>query len=251
MSHQALKQYFQLYQIDGIADFFSKDCAIDAQHISAIIHSLTAPPPVTNVAPPVTNDPLHAIRLEIDQCKRCSNIAPYMKKIVYGTGSIDAKVFIIGNPPIPDESGGRGIPFTGSAFMKTYKDSPGDIPENRFNRLLSTINLTRDQAFITNITKCRPKDDDHLQMSQCLYFLQKQLDVVKPSVIIIFGFTAANIFFDQKQDITFYRKNTTLTFQDIPVFVTFNPADFNKNEDLARYTFEDLKLFNTHFGDLL
>jgi len=255
MPHSALLQYFQLYQSKGIAGFFTKDTPISYPHIDAIVATLHAPQPVPDA-------PLIAINKEIDLCRRCTNISPHKKRIVYGTGRIGDRCFIIGNPPTADESGGRGLPFTGTAFMKTFPNSPGQIPENRFDKMLGFMSLSRENCFITNISKCRPKDNDPTQLHNCLYFLKKQIDTVKPSIILILGFSVANIFFNNLADtingvptnqhnIAFYRQKTTLTYQDIPVYVTHNPFEFGKDEHLAKATMDDLNIFKQTFYNLL
>jgi len=244
MSHTALLQYFQLYQSKGIAGFFINDNPIGYQHIDAIVGSLLTEKPVSDA-------PLITINKEIDLCRRCTNISPYKRKIVYGTGRIGDKCFIIGNPPTADESGGRGLPFTGTAFLKTFPGNPTQLPENRFDRMLGFMRLSRENCFITNISKCRPQNNDHSQLHNCLYFLDKQIETVKPNVILVLSFSVANILFQNNHDIAFYRQNTTLTYHDLPVYVTHNPYEFNRDESLAKATLEDLNLFTRTFSYLL
>jgi len=244
MSQAALIQYFQLYQSKGIAGLFSKDIPIGYPHIDAITHSLLT-------SQPVLDEPLIAINKEMDACKRCSNISPHKRKIVYGTGRIGDKCFIIGNPPTADESGGRGLPFNGTAFLRIFQNSPGQIPENRFDKMLGYIGLSRENCFITNITKCRPQNSEPTQLQNCLYFLKKQIDIVKPSIILVLGFSAANILFQNDHNIAFYRQNTSLSYADIPVYVTHNPSEFNTDQLAAKATMEDLKLFMQTFASLL
>jgi len=240
MTGQALKQYFELFDVAGADVFLPHNFTMQDSHVASIASLYAYQPPIPHILTTTNN--------EIAECKRCTNIARYMKNRVCGTGEVGSSIFIIGNPPTADETG-RGLPFVGTAFMKIYKNSTEKKPENRFDKMLHAIGLSRGDCFITNITKCRPENQDLPQMSQCLHFLKKQIDAVKPSVLLVFGCLAANILFEKSEDIGFYRQNQTLTFQDVPVFVTYNPAEFNKDEGLAALTWEDLKMFRGSYGN--
>jgi len=239
MTSQALKQYFELFDVAGADVFLPHSFTLQDTHVASIASLYAYQPPIPHI--------LTTINIEITECKRCSNIAKYMKNRVCGTGEVGCNIFIIGNPPSADETG-RGLPFVGTAFMKIYKNSTEKKPENRFDKMLHAIGLSRNYCFITNITKCRPENQDLTQMRQCLHFLKKQIDAVKPSVLLVFGCQAANILLEKSEDISYYRQNQTHSFQEIPVFVTYNPTEFNKEERLAALTWEDLKVFKSNYG---
>jgi len=240
MNSHALKQYIELFHVAGADDFIPSGYTITDNDVEGIASIYAYEPPTPGI--------LSVINGEISQCSKCTNIAKYMMNVVCGIGDVGAPVFIIGNPPTPDESG-RGLPFVGTAFMK-LNNNPDKKPVNRFGKILQAINLTINDCFITNITKCRPETFDQAQMSQCLYFLNKQIEAVKPKVILIFGCAAANILYDKREKISYYRQNPDLTFMDIPVYVTHNPSEFNRDEGLAALAWEDLKLFMNNFGDI-
>jgi len=123
---------------------------------------------------------LESISEEIKNCKKCE-LFKKRNNTVPGKGNPKAKIMFIGEAPGKNEDL-QGIPFIGRA---------GDI----LSELLEEINLKREDIFITNIVKCRPpnnRDPTPEEIKTCAPFLEKQIQVIKPKVIITLGRFAMN-----------------------------------------------------------
>ncbi|MCS7118861.1 MAG: type-4 uracil-DNA glycosylase [Archaeoglobaceae archaeon] len=126
---------------------------------------------------------LERIREEILQCKKCE-LYRTKTKYVPGSGSDKAEIFFIGEAPGREEDA-RGEPFVGSAGKLLME-------------IISLLGLRREEVFISNVLKCRPpKNRDPLpeEIEVCGNYLLRQLEVIKPSIIICLGrFSASFIF---------------------------------------------------------
>ena len=112
---------------------------------------------------------------ESKNCQRCK-LYKGRTNVVFGKGSIDTRILFIGEGPGFNEDK-KGIPFCGKA---------GEI----LDLLLSSINLKRDDVYITNIVKCRPpnnRDPEDEEIKSCSYFLSKQIELIKPEIIVPLG----------------------------------------------------------------
>lgn len=119
--------------------------------------------------------PLTELNAEIERCKNC-DLARHRTKVVPGEGPENATLLFIGEAPgwYEDQS---GRPFVGSA---------GQFLEH----LLGLINLKRNQVFIANVIKCRPpenRDPMPGEIQACSKWLERQLEVLKPSVVVTLG----------------------------------------------------------------
>jgi len=184
-----------------------------------------------------TIDSLEKINEEIRICNRCplfnsrTNAAP-------GEGSEEPLVMIIGEGPGEDEDK-QGRPFTGKA---------GQL----LDKMLSSINLSRTtNTFITNIVKCRPLNNrDPLpdETAICAHFLERQILLIKPKIILVLGKVAAHALLKTIEPIGNMRgKFTELSVKGktFPLLVTYHPAALLRNEDFKRPAWEDLKLLKS------
>lgn len=119
---------------------------------------------------------LDQIKADIIKQNICPDLAKQAKQLVFGDGNIDADIVFIGEAPGKNEDE-QGIPFVGAAgkFL---------------NEMLATIDLERSDVYITNIVKYRPANNrDPLpdEKAAFLPFLQAQLDVIKPKLVITLG----------------------------------------------------------------
>jgi len=136
---------------------------------------------------------------EIKKCSKC-RLSSYRTNAVVGMGSLDAKVMFVGEGPGRNEDI-QGLPFVGAAgkFL---------------DELLSSINLKRDEIYITNIVKCRPpnnRDPKEDEVEMCLPFLRRQTKIIKPKIICTLGSPASKTLVDKSITISkshgkFYRK---------------------------------------------
>jgi len=114
----------------------------------------------------------------VNQCTAC-NLHKGRNKFVFGSGNPNADVMVVGEGPGAEEDK-QGLPFVGRAG-KLLTD------------ILKAINFERDDVFIANIVKCRPPDNRTPlpdEMETCLPYLKKQIEIIKPKVILCLGLTA-------------------------------------------------------------
>lgn len=120
------------------------------------------------------------IKEEINHCKKCSLWRTRINPVP-GEGSLEAKIMFIGEAPGANEDR-EGRPFCGSA---------GKI----LDYLLNLINIKRQEIFITNILKCRPpqnRDPQKEEIKECIPYLERQIDLIKPKIICTLGNYATN-----------------------------------------------------------
>ncbi len=123
----------------------------------------------------MSSDSLEKINEEVRVCKKCS-LFQTRNNSVPGYGNEHAKIMFIGEAPGRYEDL-QGLPFVGTA---------GKL----LNKLLSEINISRDDVFITNIVKCRPpnnRDPTKEEIEACHGYLDRQIDIIRPKIICTLG----------------------------------------------------------------
>ena len=173
---------------------------------------------------------LSALRDKIGDCKRCK-LCEARTNIVFGVGSPHAKLMFVGEGPGADEDA-QGEPFVGRAGKK-------------LNEMIRAIGLAREDVYIANIVKCRPpgnRDPEPDEVATCSPFLFRQIDSIKPRVIVALGSPATKTLLDTKAGITSLRGRFG-SFRGIPVMPTYHPAYLLRKytEENRRAVFEDLK----------
>ena len=176
-------------------------------------------------------DSLIKIADEINICRKC-RLCEKRKMCVPGSGSHNPFVMIIGEAPGRDEDL-SGIPFIGAAgkYLDTW---------------LNAINLDRNtNCFICNIVKCRPpgnRDPEKDEISICLPFLERQIELLKPSVILTLGRIAGRVI--TKQEVGIGRmRGRIYSYKGIPVIPTYHPSAVLRDKDrYRRPVWEDLKM---------
>lgn len=161
---------------------------------------------------------LDALKNHIGKCDMCPQLAAYRKNIVFGAGNPNADVMFIGEAPGRDEDI-QGMPFVG-----------------RSGRLLTDIiekgmKIKRDDVYIANILKCRPpnnRDPLPSEEQNCTPFLNKQLDIIQPKVIIALGKYAAQYLLNSTIPIGKLRGRFH-EYKNIPVMPTYHPAYLIRN----------------------
>lgn len=112
-------------------------------------------------------------------CRNC-NLCTTRNQVVFGVGRKDADIMFIGEGPGEQEDL-QGVPFVGAA---------GKLLDD----MLSIIDLNRTNCYIANIVKCRPpmnRDPSDQEQDACFGYLQQQIDLIKPSIIVCLGRIAA------------------------------------------------------------
>jgi len=160
------------------------------------------------------------------KCKLCSS----RTNTVPGEGPATAKLVVVGEGPgrTEDET---GRPFVGRA---------GEL----LTKILDAIQLPRDQVFICNVVKCRPPENrlpQYDEIAACMPFLYRQIELIKPKVILAMGGTAAQSLLNTKQSLGALR-NHVHRFRGIPLVVTYHPAALLRNPNWKRPTWDDVRI---------
>jgi len=197
------------------------------------VQSATAEP----VAKPVTagvrsfelNDWTHTLQA-IEVCENC-DLARTCTRKVPGKGFQQADLMIIGEAPGHDEDI-QGQPFVGRA---------GTL----LDKMLAAIGLGEDSVYITNILKCRPPGnrDPHVdEIQACAPFLQAQIRLVQPKVILSVGRISAQNLLQQHSPLGKLRlQQHVLPGSEIPLLVTYHPAYLLRTPSEKARSWQDLK----------
>jgi DNA polymerase len=178
---------------------------------------------------------LDAFAAEIRDCTKCKLLARTRKQIVFGTGNPNADIVVVGEAPGADEDE-QGKPFVGRAG-KLLTD------------ILNAINFTREEVYICNILKCRPPENRNPlpdEILNCEPYLFKQLEMVKPKLILAVGSFAAQTLLRTKEPLGRLRGKFHL-YNGIKMMVTYHPAALLRNPNWKRPTWEDVQLFRKEY----
>jgi DNA polymerase len=174
-------------------------------------------------------DSLDAIAKQVKNCTRCS-LYRTATNPVPGEGNPDADLVCVGEAPGAKEDE-TGRPFIGQAGQLLTK-------------ILAAIDLTREQVFICNVLKHRPPGNRNPlpeEVEACSPYLIRQLELIKPKVIVAFGTFAAQTLLNSKTSIGQLR-GLVHQYHGIPLIVTYHPAALLRNPAWKRPTWEDVKL---------
>ena len=174
---------------------------------------------------------LRAIREDIGDCTRCRLAKQGRKQIVFGVGNPRAELMFIGEAPGADEDQ-QGEPFVGRA---------GQL----LNAMLLAIGLPRETVFIANILKCRPpgnRDPRPEEVARCLPFLQAQIALLKPKIMLAVGRIAAQNLLATDAPLARLRgKLHRFGEAGTPLVITYHPAYLLRTPSDKRKAWEDLK----------
>jgi len=204
------------------------------------------PPPAAMVVPVAPANfegragALRVIQEEVRACRAC-DLAAKRTQTVFARGNPDARLCFIGEGPGADEDR-TGLPFVGVA---------GQL----LDRIIAAMRLTEDQVYIANIVKCRPPNNrvpNDEEMSACTPFLLRQLEVVKPEVIVALGKTAAGFLLQDKSSMTSLRGRWH-SWKGVPVMPTWHPSYVLRVRDDPKSTaraevWTDMKLVLERLG---
>ena len=171
---------------------------------------------------------LKELREYISDCQRCE-IAKNRLNLVFGLGNENAEIVFVGEAPGADEDK-QGEPFVGKAGQLLTK-------------IIKAMGFERSDVYITNILKCRPPENrDPLpqEVANCEPFLLKQLEIIKPKIIIALGKYASQTLLNTDIPITQLR-GKFYDFHSIPLMSTFHPSFLLRNPNKKREVWEDMK----------
>ena len=172
---------------------------------------------------------LKAIAGKVQECTRCPLYATATNGVP-GEGDPHAGLVCVGEAPGAKEDA-TGRPFVGQAGQLLTK-------------ILAAIDLTREQVFIVNVLKHRPPGNRNPlpeEVEACSPYLIRQLELIKPKVIVAFGTFAAQTLLDTKTPIGKLR-GLVHRYHGTPLIVTYHPAALLRNPAWKRPTWEDVKL---------
>jgi uracil-DNA glycosylase family 4 len=178
-----------------------------------------------NSSPMVT---LAEIQKELGDCKKCK-LHRARKTIVFGEGNEKARLMFIGEGPGYDEDV-QGRPFVGRAGQLLTK-------------IIQSINLLREEVYITNIVKCRPpqnRNPEQDEIQSCHPFLMKQIHAIQPKIICALGTFSAQTLLKTDTKITSLR-GKFYDLERIKVIPTYHPAFLLRNPERKREVWEDMK----------
>jgi uracil-DNA glycosylase family 4 len=210
--------------------------------------TVAEPAPVAEVAAAVGDGPVPAgragalkvIQEEVAVCRSCK-LAPTRTQTVFARGNPEARLMFIGEGPGADEDR-TGLPFVGVA---------GQL----LDKIIAAMKLSEEQVYIANIVKCRPPSNrvpEQEEMKACTPFLLRQIEVVKPDVIVALGKTAASYLLDSKGSMTSLRGRWH-SWNGVAVMPTWHPSYVLRVRDLPNSTaraevWTDMKLVLERLG---
>ncbi len=170
-------------------------------------------------------------------CVQCSHLAAARRNVVFGVGDIYSPVMFVGEAPGADEDV-KGEPFVGAAGQLLTK-------------IIKAMGLERETVYIANVLKCRPDTPGQSsgnrkptpeEMKTCLPFLQEQIRIIGPKVIVALGATAMEGLFGRSPVYITKARGQWLDFQGIAVMPTFHPSYVlrNQSNETKRQIWEDM-----------
>jgi uracil-DNA glycosylase family 4 len=170
-------------------------------------------------------------------CTKC-RLHQGRNKFVFGTGNPNADVLVIGEGPGAEEDK-QGLPFVGRA---------GKL----LTEMLKAIKFEREEVYIGNIVKCRPPENRtpmQDEMDTCLPYLRKQVELIKPKLILCLGLTAAKGLLKKRESLGQLRKSV-FEYEGAKVIVSYHPAALLRNPHWKKDSWEDLKKFRKMFEEV-
>ena len=179
--------------------------------------------------PGVQANTLEELRTAIGDCQRCKLCAG-RTHLVFGVGNPGARLMFVGEGPGRDEDL-QGEPFVGRAGQLLT-----DI-------ITKGIGIKREDVYICNVVKCRPPDNRNPEpdeVAACEPFLKKQIQLVRPEIIVALGKFAVQTLLRSNAPISKLRGNWH-TYEGIKLMPTFHPAYLLRNPADKKLVWEDIK----------
>jgi len=169
-----------------------------------------------------------ALEEAVRSCTQCA-LHSTRTQTVFGVGNRRAQWMFVGEAPGAEEDR-QGEPFVGAA---------GKL----LNAMLAALGLQREQVYIANVLKCRPpnnRDPQADEVEHCEPYLIRQIELIQPKLIVALGRHAAHSLL--KTDLALARlRGQPLSYQNIPLVVTYHPAYLLRTPSDKRKAWEDLR----------
>lgn len=171
---------------------------------------------------------LESLAKEVSSCVTC-RLCKTRKQTVFADGSPGARIMFVGEAPGADEDA-QGVPFVGRAgqlLTRMIEDGMG---------------LPRSSVYIANVLKCRPPENRNPEpdeIAACRGYLERQIDLVKPEVLVALGRFAAHFLLETEEGITRLRGKWG-SYRGIPVMPTLHPSYLLRQPAQKKEAWEDL-----------
>ncbi len=175
------------------------------------------------------NEALERLSQRVSKCKRCP-LHKTRTNVVFGDGNPFTGFVIVGEAPGAEEDK-KGLPFVGRAGKK-------------LNEIMTRAGIRREGVYIMNTIKCRPpqnRDPEENELKMCYPYLEKQIDIIKPRVIVALGRFASYILTGKKISVI-RERGLIYEYKKIPVVITLHPSRVLKNEKEEEFLLNDLIL---------
>ncbi len=241
MSNEQLKAHLEFFEelgVDGVrtdGSWRTREQSTRGEPSEPSEHlEPSAPRPSEPLAPPEPPEPgklltLTSIREDLGDCTRCKLAGLGRNQIVFGVGNPNADLMFVGEAPGADEDI-QGEPFVGRAGQLLTK-------------IIEAIGLRREDVYIANVIKCRPpgnRNPEPDEVEQCEPFLFRQIDMIKPKVIVALGKFAAQCLLRTTEPITKIR-GREFKYRDAILMPTYHPAYLLRTPSAKRDVWEDMK----------
>ena len=156
-------------------------------------------------------------------CQKCK-LAETRTNVVIGVGNKNSDILFIGEGPGEQEDL-KGEPFVGAA---------GKL----LDKMLSAINLDRNEIYIANIVKCRPpfnRDPEKSEQAACINFLRHQFLLIRPKIIVCLGRKSRGIWYNRK---------------NCDIIATYHPSALLRDENKKRPAWEDFKAIRKKYDEV-
>ena len=181
------------------------------------------------------------LKEKINSIENC-NLKKNSKNLILGDGKLNSSIMLIGETPgkIEDET---GIPFQGDTG-------------NLLNKMLLSINISREQVYLAYSINFRPPDDrkpTSQEIKRYSIYLQEQILIINPKIIILMGSTAMESLTGLNKKISDERgkwKEIILKGKTFPVMITFSPSYLIRFPENKKYSWMDLKKIRQKIQDL-
>ena len=175
---------------------------------------------------------LKELRLQINSINDC-NLKDNSKKIVLGNGNINSPIMLVGEAPGADEDNAG----------QTFLGEVGDL----LKKMLNAINIKKEDIYTTYAVNFRPPEDRKpttAEIKRYSQFLQKQISIIKPKIIILMGSTAMESLTGLNSKISVERgkwKEVIVKNTSYNVIITFNPSYLLRAPENKKHSWDDLK----------
>lgn len=198
------KQYLEYLEMSGIQDIFFEERKMNS------------------------TEKFEKLKAKTLKCKKCE-LAKTRNNVCFGNGNPNADLMLIGEAPGAEED------KTGNVFV----GRAGKL----LTKMLQAINLEREDIYIANTVKCRPpenRDPKAAEKIACLPYLEKQIAIIQPKIILLVGRVAAINLLKQDIPLKTFRETTHL-YQGIKTYVSYHPSALLRNPNWKRPAWEDLQ----------